>query len=261
MSKLQIALLVVASAALVPATSAQITLSGTSYTQDFDSIGSGLPTGWSVFNSATLGSLGTATTFSSTATNWSAARVAGEVFRNSSSSNIASSSSSTNQANNSNRALGWRPNLAGEREGAITLQISNTLGFNNFSVSLDIFTFNDVSAVATYDFEYRIGDTGNFTKLGSTYTTGAAFSSATFTADSVALSALNNQADTVYFRVRGTTSTGTGSLDGVAIDNFSLNFTAIPPPSSTVPEPSATAALAGLATLGLVASRRRRRAA
>lgn len=251
MSKLHVALLLAASTALASSTFAQVTLSGTSYIQNFDAIGSGLPTGWTVFNSATLNTLGASTTFSSTPTNWSAARVAGEVFRNSSSINIASTSSGANQTNNTNRALGWRPSTQAERDGAIVFQLTNTIGFTNFSVSLDIFTLNDVTAVTNFDFEFRVGSSGNFVKIGDTYTTGEAFSPITFFANSVSLSALNNQSEAVFFRVRGTTPTGTGTLDTIGIDNFSLTFTPIP-------EPSAFAALAGLFALAFTATRRRR---
>src|SRR5690606_20391685 len=108
-------------------------------------------------------------------TSWSATRDSGGVFRNTSSSNISSTSLAGPQGENTNRALGWRPSQAAERDGAITVEFANTLGFVDFSVSLTVFTFNDVTAVSTYDFEYRVGESGAFQKLDS-YTTGAPFS-------------------------------------------------------------------------------------
>ena len=45
-------------------THSQITLSGSNYSQDFDGIGSGLPTGFRVSSNATATALGTAATFS-----------------------------------------------------------------------------------------------------------------------------------------------------------------------------------------------------
>ncbi|MFZ1313976.1 MAG: hypothetical protein WAR38_14010, partial [Chitinophagaceae bacterium] len=44
---------------------AQITLSGTNYSQNFDGVGSGLPSGFRVSSSATAATLGTAATFNS----------------------------------------------------------------------------------------------------------------------------------------------------------------------------------------------------
>jgi hypothetical protein len=233
--------------------SAQVTLTGTSYSEDFNNLSSGLPTGWTVSTAATSTTLGTAATFTTDPISWGSAASSG-VFRNTSGLNIAASSNSSTQSSNTDRALGWRPNLAGEREGAITLQLSNTTGFQNFNLSLSVYTFNDVTAVATYVLEYRVGSSGSFTQLGSTYTTGAAFSEQTYSVTSTSLTALNDQNSPVFIRLRGTTSSGTGSLDGVAIDNFSLSY-------SAVPEPSTLALLVGTSVLGLAAFRRRSRPA
>ena len=65
---------------------------------------------------------------------------------------------------------------------------------------------------------------------------------------------MNDQSESVYFRLRGTKTAGTSNLDIIAMDNFALSF-----PATAVSEPSSFAALAGLAMLGFAASRRRRR--
>src|SRR4051812_17563237 len=44
--------------AAVASATAQVNLTGISYTQDFNSLGSGLPAGWSVHTSAAAGALG-----------------------------------------------------------------------------------------------------------------------------------------------------------------------------------------------------------
>jgi len=224
----------------------QVTLTGTGYTQNFDSIGSGLPTGWTVSTSATPTGLGTSTIFTTDAVSWSSTAASG-VFRNTSSSNIASGSASGTQSSNTNRALGWRPTLAAEREGSITVEFSNTQGFTNFNLSLSVFTFNNVTAVATYALEYRVGSSGAFTQLGDTYTTGTEFSGHTYSITASSLAALNDQNAPLFIRLRGTTSSGTGSLDGIGIDNFSLTYSAIPEPSAYTLFGGATAlVLAGL---------------
>src|SRR5436190_997061 len=48
------------------AAQAQVILTGTSYTQNFDGLGTGLPTGWTVYVDATNTSLGTQKTLTGT---------------------------------------------------------------------------------------------------------------------------------------------------------------------------------------------------
>jgi hypothetical protein len=212
---------------------AQLSLSGTSYLADFNSLNSGLPTGWSVSTGATVSTLGTATTFTTAPTAWNA--TAG-VFRNSASNSAQVSDNATAQSNRTDRALGWRPVGVtgldtGAREGAVTLTIANTTGLQNFNLSVTLFTANNVANDQTYALEYRVGPNGSFTSLG-TYLTGAPFNSSTLSANSLTLSALNNQSDSVLIRIRGISTTGTGSLDTLGIDNFTLTYAAVPEPST-----------------------------
>lgn len=238
--------------------SAQITLTGTSYTENFNSIGSGLSSGWSVYTSATSTTLGTADSSFATATTLWNAGTASTYFRNIASNDIATSANTATQNGDTNRAFGWRPlgatapAVQPSREGALTLAINNTTGFQNFSLSVTLFTANDVSGSQNYALEYRVGNSGSFTSLGS-YTTTTPFGSSTLTADSITLSALNNQSSSVYIRVRGTSTTGSSNLDTLGIDNFSLSYSA-----TAVPEPSTYAAVAGVLALGGVMWQRRR---
>lgn len=236
---------------------AQITLTGTSYTQNFNQLASGLPTGWTVSTGATASGLGmdVSANFVTEKITWASATSSG-LFRNTSSSNIGTSGDSTAQHANTDRALGWRPDLVGERDGAITVVFANTTGFTHFSVSLDVFTFRDVAAVTNLAFEYRVGTSGSFTQLGSTYTTGAIFGAATYSFSGTALSSVSDQSQPVYFRLRGIGGSGSAPRDGVAIDNFSLSYSVIAAP---VPEPAAAGALAGLGAMLACAARRRRR--
>ena len=123
-------------------------------------------------------------------------------------------------------------------------------------MSLRIFTGNDsATSSQTYLVEYRVGETGSFTTIATylTPTTGAAsFNSQTLTAGPATLSVLNDQADQVYFRVRGTATSGT-SLDSIAIDDFSLTYSA-----AAVPEPATCAVITGaVMLLGALWQRRR----
>lgn len=260
MKSLRNSLLLVTFFAAYGVANAQVTLSGTSYTQNFNSVGSVLPTGWSVNTATTVSTLGTTGSFTSTATNWNSG-TAGTDFRNISSDDIAFGSGAAAQGGNSNRAIGWRPLAAGSnaRDGSVMLTLTNTTGFTNFSLSMDVFTANDVNLSQVYSLEYRVGDTGNFTQI-STYTTPSSgattFNTQTLTATSITLSALNDQSSAVFIRLRGTTTTGT-SLDTVGIDDFSLSYSA-----AAIPEPSTYAAIFGaIALLGVVVHKRRQRRA
>ncbi|MFA6962761.1 MAG: PEP-CTERM sorting domain-containing protein [Opitutaceae bacterium] len=242
--------------ALSTTASGQITLTGTSYTQDFDAIGSGLPTGWSVTTSATASTLGTDATFTETPSTWASTT---DAFKNIASNNISFGSNSTAQGNDTNRAFGWKPVGAnsGEvtpfRTGAVTLKLSNTIGYTNFALSLDIFQTYNTSGIQTYKLEYRIGDSGSFTQIGSDYLTKDASGDFTdynltqFT--SVSLAALADQSSPVYIRIRGVSTSGSSNLDLIGIDNFSLTY-------SAVPEPSTFALLGGASALGLAALHR-----
>jgi len=235
---------------------AQVTLSGTSYFQDFNTLGSGLPAGWTVSTGATSTTFGSSVDFASTKTDWSATLATEPLnFRNISSANILSTSSSVTQSANTNRALGWRPATADSRNGAVTFAINNSIGLSNFTLSLTLFSPNNVSMDQTYAVEYRVGNSGTFTQIGATYTTGNVFDATTITANSVTLAALNNQANPIYIRVRGTTSSGTNGsgLDVLGIDDFSLSYAAVPEPATTV------AIVAGAALLGAALYRRRSR--
>ena len=245
------------------AAQAQLSITGSSYTENFNSIGSGLPTGWSVYTSTSVSTLGTAATFTTATTTWATTTV-GTDFRNVSSNNITYTTTGATQAANTDRALGWRPvgsdsaTVTPGRTGAVMLTLANTSGYQNFSLSVDIFTVNITASSQTYVLEYRVGNTGSFTTIGN-YTTAGTSTNAydnpqTLTANSITLSALNNQSDSVYIRLRGTSSSGSSNLDQIAIDNFSLSYAAIP-------EPSTYAAIAGLVTLIGVVVHRRRRAA
>lgn len=241
---------------MIAAAQGQVVLSGTTYTENFNNLAVGLPTGWSVYTSATTTTLGTSAIFQNSATAWNASLTTETAnFRNIAGNTSATDANGAAQLTNADRALGWRPGTAASRNGAIAVALSDTLGFENFSLSITLFSPVNVSFDQTYDLEYRIGSSGSFTRLASTYSTGTIFGTSTLTANSVTLSALNNQSSGVIFRVRGTTATGTesGGLDVLGIDNFTLNYSA-----TAIPEPAVTTAALGLSALLLAVVYRRR---
>ena len=252
-------LFVFATLVAAASTTAQIVLTGSAYNENFNNLASGLPPGWSVHTSTTASTLGNVGSFTSAATTWAAGTALTD-FRNVASDNIAFGSTSGTQASDVNRALGWRPLAAATdaRSGAVMLTVANTTGFQDFTLSLRVFTGNDsATSSQTYLLEYRIGETGSFTTLATylTPTTGAtSFNTQTLTAGPVTLASLNDQSNQVYFRLRGTATSGT-SLDSIALDDFSLTYSA-----AAVPEPATCAAIVGaLALLGAGVARRRTR--
>ncbi len=228
---------------------AQVTLTGTSYSQDFDSIGSGLPTGWTGRTSASATSIGTVATFAAAKTNWP--DTTGQ-FANYSSNNIASSSSSGTQDANTNRAFGVRQIGSGSFDpgAAFTLQIANTSNLTNFTMDFDLMTLSNQTRTTTYTIRYGLGSSPtSFTTLG-TYTSGT-FTDTHFSFNSIDLAGIENQNQNVWIQVVAlTASTGSGSRDTVAIDDFSLTY-------SPVPEPASFAAGA-LALLAIFWQQRRR---
>jgi len=146
-----------------------------------------------------------------------------------------------------------------------------TTGFTGISISLDqtrsstgpaefslSYSTNgtDYNAVSGATWSVTASTTGNITY--SDTTTGNSWSqskTATNTSVSFDLSVISalNDAASVSFRIISTSTPGsTGGTNRV--DNVTIAGTAI----SAIPEPSSTAALAGLVVFGAVASRRRR---
>jgi len=246
-----------ASAVIVSLASAQLTLTALSYEQNFDALASGLPTGWTVHLGATASTLGTETNLTASATTWSSAST---VFRNIASFEGGTTSDNTGaQTANTNRALGWRPinvtsQNTGARNGAVMLHIEDTLGFRDFNLRITLFTANNVAAGdQSYSAEFRVGHSGDFASIGS-YNTTNPFADFELTASAAMLATWNNQNSPVYFRIRGTSTSGTTNLDTLGIDSFSLTY-------SAVPEPATYAAILGaMSLLGVIAHRRWRRA-
>ena len=223
-----------------------------SYSQDFNSIGTALPTGWAVWTSSTTNSNGTSFTWDGTALANNASWTSGTTFRNLPG---ASQSWSAGLSSGTDRALAWRAGSAATRDGSITFTLSNTSGYTFDSLSFQLFTPNSSGTAGTFQLQYQIGS-GTFTQLASiSYTNDTAQNPLTVTSITLSsgqLTVLNNQTDQVTLRLDNTASSGT-TWNTLAIDNFSFAATA-------VPEPSTYAALAGLAALAGVVVHRRRRA-
>ena len=219
-----------------------LSLSGSSYTQNFDGIGSGLPTGWRVYSGSSATSIGALETLSTsttygvfTDTSCGTSNVVGGGFKNYPSANaVTSSTTCTAQQAESNRALGVRqvsptnathPNL--DSGAAFILVLNNTSGLSNFNLSFKLQSL-DVNSPRTTSWivDYAVGAAGPFTPVATTGTVttgGGLFTNNTVTANFG--TALNNKSGNVYIRITTLVfSSGTGNRASTAIDDYSLTW-------------------------------------
>lgn len=214
---------------------AQVTLTGTSYTQNFDGISSGLPTGWTVRTGATSSALGTPAAVSATVTTATSWATTSGNFRNvASADGLLSSATSTDQSNSTDRALGVRQTGSfGDAGAAFVLQLANTVGYNNFTLSfklqsLDIAPSSPISAnprQVTWTVDYGVGTTPtSFTTITTGTTNASSFNNNTVNV-SVPISGLANQSDNVWIRIVAlSASSGSGNRPTSGIDDFTLSY-------------------------------------
>jgi trimeric autotransporter adhesin len=212
-----------------PGLFAQVTLSGTSYNENFDNIGTALPTGWTVRTSATTTALGTVATLATTAAAWNST---GGGFKNyASADGLNAASTSTDQNASTDRALGVRQTGttgAGLDPGAaFVLQLNNTTGLTGFLMSFKLQSLDITSTrITTWRVDYGIGATpATFTAVGATSTTGGSAFTATNTLTVDFASALDNISQPVWIRiVTITNSTGSGNRASTGIDDVQLSY-------------------------------------
>lgn len=223
---------------------AQLTLTGTSYTQNFDALTtSGLPTGWKLYNSATSSSLGTIDATYGNSTTFGAyfdttdcpADVYGTGFKNCASADngpLSSMPTCTAQEGKPNRALGVRQSSATSHPGydpgaSFALELANTASDTGFTLSFHLQTLDSASPrVTTWVLDYGIGASPSvFTPIATTPSTlttgGSTFNNQLVTAHLP--SAINNQSGPVWIRISTLAgSTGSGNRTTTGIDDFML---------------------------------------
>jgi hypothetical protein len=208
---------------------AQVKLTGTNYTQNFNSLSNGLPPGWSVRTNATATSLGTPANFNTNVVSWGTqtgqfGNAAG--ITNNSLAVAVGTETAVQQISFTNRCLSLRQTVSYADPGAaFVFQIENTTGFSNltFSVDLNMLSVQPHSTVWTVD--YAVGNSpASFTLLG-TYSDTGVFG-ATTQIYSLGADA-DNQSENVWIRIVALSpATGSsGNRDSFGIDNFSLSWT------------------------------------
>lgn len=230
---------------------AQVTLSGTSYTQDFSSFGAATPltpTGWYGYTGATATSAGTIEVISTsktygvyadTSTSTCKANVWNDDFKNYPSANAnAKDATCANQATIADRALGVRqksnpvPPATGKMwdpGAAFVFKAANTTGLTNFNLTFKLQSLDTTSPrTTTWTVDYGVGATPtSFTPVTATgtMTTGGL----TYTNNTINVnfgSALDNKSSVVWIRVVTlANSTGSGNRASSAIDDFNLSWT------------------------------------
>jgi hypothetical protein len=222
---------------LASAASAQVTLSGSSYSQDFNAIGTdSLPAGFTVVTGGNASSLGTAAPLFKGATNWTS--TTGR-FSNYASGNIGAGATTTLQAAATDRALGVRQTGSfGDPGAGFVFQVANTNGFSSFTLDVKLQSLDVTSPrTITWRVDYGLGaNPTSFTEattVTGTFTTGGA----TFSNNAIHVNfgtALDNQLGPVTIRIVAiAASTGSGNRPTSAIDDFTLNYT--PGGGSTTP--------------------------
>lgn len=237
-------LLLTSVVALSLSANAQYSLSGVSpYTQNFNTIASGLPTGWNVYSGASLTGGGTLETFSTSVsygiyndTTCATSAVVGGGFKNFPSANVVTAGTScTLQQTATDRAMGVRqvspgntshPNL--DSGASFVFQVANTGGITALGCSFELQSLDTSSArVTTWRLQYKIGSAGTWTQVtptGTMTTGGHVFSNNMITASFG--TALDNISSNVYFRIVTTDfSSGSGNRASTAIDDFKLTWT------------------------------------
>lgn len=213
----------------------QVALQNTPYTQNFDGIGAGLPVGWTVRTGSSMSDLGTAASFTSANTSW--ATSSGN-FRNAASGiGLTSDANTSTQSAATNRALALRQTGAfGDNGAAFLLQLENTSGKANFSLSFSLQSL-DAASPRTANWLLQVAkgaSPASFTTVStlpaSITTGGISFATQTVTANLSNL--IDDEATPVWIRiVTLSATTGSGNRPTTAVDDFSLSWTSTNAPA------------------------------
>lgn len=229
-------LLCVFSVLLLQDAFSQVTLTGTSYSENFDGVGTSLPNGWTVRTGATSTVLGTVASFTTAQTAWNSAT---GTFRNSASwDGLTSSTTSTNQNASADRVVCVRQTGAfGDPGAAFVFQLNNTTGLTNFALSFKLQGLDGTGTntrVTTWTIDYGIGTSPtSFTTLTTGTITASSFTNTTINAT---LNALANNPNPIWIRIVAlSVTTGAGSRATTGIDDFSLTYAPVTPTLTATP--------------------------
>ena len=134
-----------------------------------------------------------------------------------------------------NYNYGSRIGLLGSKSAfepsSLVLAFANTTGLSSVSISFDVIKIREQGRSMSLKLQYgTTSATSGFTDVvGGSYTSAAIAEGTSISFSNITLpSAINNSSSTVYLRWLYTTGSGTGSHDGLALDNVVLH-TGAPP--------------------------------
>lgn len=250
-----------ASAGLTLANEIRVTAQGVS--ENFNSLASGLSSGWTVRTGGTSSSVGTAVapgaTFLLAATDWGSGGTGSNLsgnFRNVASANagLASTALISEQAAAVDRALAVRLTSGFGDPGASFAYQFSTAGKVIDSLSVDLQTLSVQPRVTNWLVQIGVGASPTSWTTVATYADSTAFGSTTLTFGGADLAAIADQQDAWFRVVTLVTATGSGNRDTFGIDNFRLSFAGSPAIIGTEDEAAAVSytgavSLAGRANL------------
>ena len=203
-----------------------INLVGTSYIQNFNGIGAGLPSGVTVKTGATASAFGTDAAFTATpgtATGWSNT---GGAFKNFASGN---NDQGVTQSTATDRAIGVRQTGAfGDPGAAFVFQVANTSGKINFSLDFNLQSLDAaITRTTIWRVDYGFGvNPSSFTvanTAGTLITGGNTFSNTPIHVNFG--NALDNQAGIITIRIVTLAATsGSGNRPSTGVDDFTLTW-------------------------------------
>ncbi|HMP77321.1 MAG TPA: autotransporter-associated beta strand repeat-containing protein [Kiritimatiellia bacterium] len=226
----------------------RIALSGASYTVSFADLGEKLPPGARVYTGATATALGEQLAFDPAPKAWDETTGA---FKNYASTNgLTSGSSSAAQEASADRALGIRQTIPfGDPGAAFVFALTNTLGYQNIQVDINLLTLAANPRATTWRLEYRVGESGAFTLL-NTYVDPGAWGGTNLTGTLGAEA--NNQSQPVFIRVVTlSASSGSGpARNPLGIARLTLAYDVATATVPTVVDPLVVGVSESSATLG-----------
>jgi len=210
------------------------TATTTIYAENFNSIGSGLPSGWTVRTGATATSLGTPASFSTTPIDWANTSGAFKNFASANNAGFNASTPDTTQNSAPDRALGIRQTGAFGDPGAAFTYQRNTTGETITAVSFDAQMLSVQPRSTTWTLQYGVGANPTSFVTLATYTDPGTWGNTNISVTlSPTQSAEVSNQPSVFFRIVALTgSSGSGARDSFGIDNFTL--TSSPPPTGPI---------------------------
>jgi len=188
----------------------QVTLSTSPYTQNFNTTpgagGTSYPTGWSSYDGTTVDNAMT----------------------------TGSGSSTTGANYNYGSRIGLLGSGSAFDPGSIVLAITNTSNLCNLQISYNVIKIREQTRDCSFHLQYSTtSPTAGFTGVaGGTYNSGSIAQNTSTAYTNLDISALDNHSGVVYLRWYYA-STGSGSRDGIALDDVSISWTSC---SSSAPE-------------------------